>query len=1221
MKIHKIHLRNLNSLRTTVTLDFDAPPLSYSGLFAITGDTGAGKTTLLDAVTLALYGKTSREHQGEVMSNGATDAVAEVEFDNESGRYLARWQQRRRKNGDPLPDRSCSKWENGHFVPQTTGIKKTAEYVEAVLGMSYEQFKRTVLLAQGEFAAFLNPAVTGSKKKEDLRAEVLERITGTAVYSQLSIAAYERAKVEREALEQLEEKQRGLLIPDSDTLDKERARRGVLLQDIAHIRQRLVSLQENKNALLRLRELALRHKELETQLHGLTQEYQSMDSESERLDRHRKANPFQGRLHHLAALQTDIEGLKSAIEETNQKIVQAENAHAKTAEEAEAAQVHLENAQQTLRDLQPVFDQVIAADVRIAELAQQIQSAAAAHQNAKEQEGKYALELQEKRREQEQLAAKQAEWQNWLDLHTSFADFESQFIRAETHVERLRQLYGEASRLDKALADNEDTRSAAATRKEQAQQALDEQKTRHAAHSFDFSKWLATHDLNSDWQEAGRQLDERVEKATAQVQQIEDFIRYHAEYSRLAEQLAEARDQYESLQAEESALGKDVLNLIDEIPRLESIRQTKQLRLDMQQKFLTVVEMRNTLQEGQPCPVCGATEHPAVNWHTEMLEADARRELEQADAAVQEAKMRFERVRMRQSQLNSYLEKFEDDVEETMHVEMRRIYDELQAKESRFAIRDAEFLENTTAQKNFLEARQQALLAEKQFQEQLRQTCNLYVTQLHAHIQTSTQKQTDFHQAETLWQLKEVEHSNVQQQKSRVTGDYNTEQKALDSILAPFNVRFEPNGTFKQAFASLKATMEKYSATQQRVQESTAEAQRLAISLVHLERALTEQRLLLKQREETLTTLNGEWQLRREERTALLGDRDPQEERRQKSKTVEHLQRTLAQAQERSRSEREQLARLREAADTCLRQQDQKQAIYVREEQHIRAALTHTPFSDLPDLMAALLPEETARQMEQDLRDIHQQMAAVTQSLKDNVAESEQIDAQPLPFRDLEPLTAEWQEVEAALEARQQETGSIDARLREYERQSVVAQEILSQIDRQRVISNKWEALRRVIGSADGALFRRFAQGLTLRQLVEQTNRHLQHLQGGRYRLRKKEGDDLDVEIIDTFQADNVRSVNTLSGGETFLASLALALGLADMTGYNTRIQSLFIDEGFGSLDETALEMAIDTLESLQAQGLTIGVISHVREMKERIAVQVQVRKQSDGFSVVQVTG
>ena len=128
---------------------------------------------------------------------------------------------------------------------------------------------------------------------------------------------------------------------------------------------------------------------------------------------------------------------------------------------------------------------------------------------------------------------------------------------------------------------------------------------------------------------------------------------------------------------------------------------------------------------------------------------------------------------------------------------------------------------------------------------------------------------------------------------------------------------------------------------------------------------------------------------------------------------------------------------------------------------------------------------------------------------------------------------------------------------------------------------------------SDGASFRKFAQSLTLQQLIHYANQHLDKLYG-RYYLDKKASGDLDMEIIDTFQSDNRRSVNTLSGGETFLVSLALALGLSDLAGEKSNIQSLFIDEGFGALDQQTLEIAIAALENLQAQGVKIGIISHI---------------------------
>ena len=179
---------------------------------------------------------------------------------------------------------------------------------------------------------------------------------------------------------------------------------------------------------------------------------------------------------------------------------------------------------------------------------------------------------------------------------------------------------------------------------------------------------------------------------------------------------------------------------------------------------------------------------------------------------------------------------------------------------------------------------------------------------------------------------------------------------------------------------------------------------------------------------------------------------------------------------------------------------------------------------------------------------------------------------------------------------------------------------MLEQIDSQRLTYNRWMSLYDLIGSSDGKKFRIFAQGLTLQKLVHLANQHLKNLYG-RYLILKRPGEDLELDIVDTYQADNVRSLHALSGGESFLVSLALALGLSDLAGRNANIKSLFIDEGFGTLDEQALDLALNTLENLQARGKTIGIISHVKELKERIATQVKVVKKGGGTSFVEVTG
>ncbi|MEA3118728.1 MAG: repair protein SbcC/Rad50, partial [Paraburkholderia sp.] len=169
-------------------------------------------------------------------------------------------------------------------------------------------------------------------------------------------------------------------------------------------------------------------------------------------------------------------------------------------------------------------------------------------------------------------------------------------------------------------------------------------------------------------------------------------------------------------------------------------------------------------------------------------------------------------------------------------------------------------------------------------------------------------------------------------------------------------------------------------------------------------------------------------------------------------------------------------------------------------------------------------------------------------------------------------------------------------------------QALFAQIEAQAKETDIWQRLDSLIGSAKGDKFRKFAQGLTLDHLLTLANRHLDRLHA-RYLLRRKSTGELELEIVDQWQADVTRDTRTLSGGESFLVSLALALALSDLVSHKTSIDSLFLDEGFGTLDGDTLEIALDALDALNASGKMIGVISHVDGLKDRIAAQIRVEK------------
>ncbi|SHE98610.1 exonuclease SbcC [Modicisalibacter ilicicola DSM 19980] len=212
-----------------------------------------------------------------------------------------------------------------------------------------------------------------------------------------------------------------------------------------------------------------------------------------------------------------------------------------------------------------------------------------------------------------------------------------------------------------------------------------------------------------------------------------------------------------------------------------------------------------------------------------------------------------------------------------------------------------------------------------------------------------------------------------------------------------------------------------------------------------------------------------------------------------------------------------------------------------------------------------------------------------------------------------ERLDTEETDVTERHAAAQQKRDSARHALHDDDRRRERQRELLAELEAARREQHRWGSISELIGSADGKAFRRIAQAYNLEQLLDHANAHLASL-SRRYRLTRG-GSELGILVIDGDMGDERRSVHSLSGGETFLVSLALALGLASMASGQLRIESLFIDEGFGSLDPQSLALAMDALDGLQAQGRRVGVISHVQEMHERIPVQVRIEPLGNGAS------
>ncbi len=282
---------------------------------------------------------------------------------------------------------------------------------------------------------------------------------------------------------------------------------------------------------------------------------------------------------------------------------------------------------------------------------------------------------------------------------------------------------------------------------------------------------------------------------------------------------------------------------------------------------------------------------------------------------------------------------------------------------------------------------------------------------------------------------------------------------------------------------------------------------------------------------------------------------------------------------------------------------------------------------DLPSVKvaaAALLDPATEENYRERLQRLEVDQQAQQRAAVEVDSELSQVTAGLADGPERAELAQELSELIAETSAADQQRGGIEKEIQQDDQRRSVHALLLEEMAKAARELQRWARLNDLIGQQSGVKFSRFAQTLTLQRLVDVGNRHL-HRISERYRMRHKVAaelgkEGLELEIIDTYQNDNRRPMSTLSGGETFLVSLALALGLSELASGRTNIQSLFIDEGFGTLDERVLDQAVSALEQLEHQGKTIGLISHVRELRERIHCQIQLSARGNGRSQLEVT-
>ncbi|KEX89910.1 chromosome segregation protein SMC [Pseudomonas putida] len=1212
MKILAIRLKNLASLAGPFEIDFTAEPLASAGLFAITGPTGAGKSTLLDALCLALFGAVPRlnntgrdakvpDVDGEIgtgdprtlLRRGTGEGYAEVDFVGIDGRrYRARWEanRAREKAGGKLQvsRQSLRDLDQDQLLASQKGEYKTQ--LEAALGLNFEQFTRAVLLAQSEFSAFL-------KADDNDRSELLEKLTDTALYTRLGRRAFDKTKEAREAHKLLQDQASGVtpLAPEA------RAE----LDERFHAAQQQLKLQQAQLKQLELQDAWL--KELRRlhdaqlaaaeQLHSARHTWESLAGERLKLTRLEQLAPQRHQFARKAEVDSLLTPLAEQIAQHTRQHGELSERQALLEQQLGATRIALGEAQQRHTECAPLLRQAFEEQSTLARLAKDVTLGAEARQAAEQactqgQQAIQTLHEQQSRATEhlQRMAAELAQSAHLAPLSDAW----------NAYRDRLQQLMLIGNRLNKG----------------QAELANLEHNAERAAQAFAAQK----QQLEVLFKEAGAEPDAVAEQIgilgsllqdnRKQLRAIEDLTRLWDSQQDLDKRGAELQQRQVAAQQERERLTQDGVKAKAELAVAEQTLTVTRDLLERQRlaRSASVEELRAQLQDDQPCPVCGSQEHPyhqpeallqSLGRHDESEQATAQKAVDQLKEKLTELRAEVGGLIAQQKELLQQ--------QDQLATQQQALAPSLQAHPL------ATTLLNQDADKRGAWLSQQnRQLNQSITQDEQRQTALLTLQQDAARL---TQQ---LRHAETA-------HQSAAQHLDNQRRELGNDRQRLDEELSAFAsllpadtleaLRTEPAATFMQLdrqiaerLAQLDQQKEELAEQQQRQQQLEKEQDRQQTRVQQLQIAEQQFNALAAQQQasqQALGQLLGshgsaeQWQQQLEQ--------DVEQARNAETTTATELQNLLTQ-------------RVRIAAE--LKAQQERLHTLESENRELSGKIAewrarHPELDDggLEDLLQ--VDDAHVSELRQRLQHSEKAIEQANVLLQERDKRLLDHKAQHIGDLDDEQLANALTELQNQFTVSEQRCAELRAEQAEDQRRQNANQALAQQIADAYTEYQRWARLNALIGSATGDTFRKIAQAYNLDLLVHHANVQLRQLVR-RYRL-KRGGSMLGLLVMDTEMGDELRSVHSLSGGETFLVSLALALGLASMASSTLKIESLFIDEGFGSLDPESLQLAMDALDGLQAQGRKVAVISHVQEMHERIPVQIQVRRQGNGLSTLEV--
>ena len=698
----------------------------------------------------------------------------------------------------------------------------------------------------------------------------------------------------------------------------------------------------------------------------------------------------------------------------------------------------------------------------------------------------------------------------------------------------------------------------------------------------------------------------------AQEKQLECKHLYQA-YLKNTIRLSEQKQDFKKKTSEQHSASDNVIKLRKDYLQQQKLLLEIEHSLKLERQISDLQSYREILQSDEPCPLCGSSEHPAIESYktintsvTEQRLQDQKQVLEQL---AEQGKVAGENL--------VTLETLVKTVEKNIN-EMISSNDQL-AKDWEFVSNQLDWQISITDESipyKIEQAEFQKAKAEKHYQAV--EKTNAEVLQAKEVLDNASRQLSVLQNDSLLLNAKKI--YQLEQHKKYIA-QYQVEIESLKAIDDTIGRQLKKD--YLQAGYQLPVINEQDTWLQQRQQESQLYKQNKA-ALDKLSKRLVDKQYLqekvqqqmsdkdadLEKLIEQIKSYSEQLQAATEKRQILFADKETQTERARLRNAVNQQIKIFTDIEQQVDLVNKKLDRLQGQIKQNALAVENQQIESRKLLKHWQQELGQSPFENTKCFLDALLDESEQQRLSQ-LKDsidtqLHKCIALEQKAQQDLITINQLV----MTNKTSEQLHILKDETTVSIGQLNKQSGEIEQRLKSDKEQRQKNKKLIEQLQLQQSSYDDWAYLSSLIGSADGKKFRVFAQGLTLDYLIHLANMQLTQLHA-RYQLSRNADEVLDLEVIDTWQGDAVRDTRTLSGGESFLVSLALALALSDLVSHKTRIDSLFLDEGFGTLDRETLDIALDALDNLNASGKMIGVISHIEALKERIPVQIEIKKMS----------